>query len=94
MEVARAGEALADDGGTDDLPVADDELAVGLVAHGELRDSGDDQRIDDAEKNGGHDGVANGDVKSAAHVCLSLRCSGLSLQITAHSCLLRPGAGR
>ena len=46
-----------------------DELAVGLVAHGELREAGDDERIDDAEENRRDDSEADRDDEGAAHGC-------------------------
>jgi hypothetical protein len=69
MEIAGAREALTDDGGANDLTVAGDELAVGLVAHGELREAGDDERIDDAEENRRDDSEADRDDEGAAHGC-------------------------
>src|ERR1700675_2761946 len=72
MEVTVAGEILSDDSRADNLAIADDELSVSLVAHGELSECGDDERIDDPEKNRGDNCVANGNNKRAAHEFCSL----------------------
>src|SRR5581483_10492924 len=48
MEVARLGEALADQLRADYLPAAHDEAAIGLPGEGSLRDYIDRERIDDA----------------------------------------------
>ena len=56
VEVARRGERLADDARADDLAVALDQLAVGLVREQHLRQAGDDERIDEAQQHRGHHG--------------------------------------
>src|ERR1700738_5395817 len=71
MEVTVAGEVLPDDGRADDYAILRDELAVGLIAHGELCDSRNHQGIDDAEKNGGDQCVTNCDDERAAHESFS-----------------------
>ena len=55
MQIARAGECLADDSRAYDLSIADDELTVGFVAEEHLCQPGDDERVNDTQQHGCYD---------------------------------------
>src|SRR6185312_2926308 len=83
MKVARAGEVLADDGGSDDLAVAHDELAIGLRGHYEVSHSCDGEGIDDAHKHRGDQRVAKRNQKHGAKAGVALMPDGAGVQFHA-----------
>ncbi len=52
----------------DDLAVAPDQRAVGLVVEGHLREAGDHQRIHESEQHGEHEDRADRSNELGAHV--------------------------
>src|SRR5208283_636291 len=48
VQVARAGEPLANNSGSDDFAVSDDQLPVRFVVEEQLRKAGHHQRVDDS----------------------------------------------
>ena len=61
VEVAGAGEGLTDPVRADEFAVGVvDERAGGLLGEYNVGDSGDDQRVEDAQSHGGDDGVEDG----------------------------------
>src|SRR5262249_39705522 len=74
VEVAGVGESLPDDLGPDDVSAPLAQLAVGLVAEQRLRESRDDERIDEAEEHRRHDGhqEGNDEIPGDSHVYASL----------------------
>ena len=59
-EVFVTRELLREQLGTDDLAVAHEQAAIGLVVEGDLRDTGDRQRVQDAGDDREHDRQQNG----------------------------------
>ena len=60
MEVARAGEGLADEMRANQVAVARDELAFSLLWEEDVSEAGNDERVADAQQNGGDESVENG----------------------------------
>ncbi len=56
VEIARAGEALADDAGAYDLSIFLDQLSVGFLGKDDLRQASYDQWINDPQQYRGRDG--------------------------------------
>src|SRR4051812_6853245 len=60
MKILVAGEALGQYAGADNAAILRDKLAVGFVAHGDVRKSCDCQGISNAQQNCGDQREANG----------------------------------
>ena len=60
VEVGVAGEGLADEVGADDVSVAREEFAVGLLGEEEVVDARDQEGVADAQEDGGDEGVEGG----------------------------------
>jgi hypothetical protein len=70
MEVTGAGERLPDDPRSNQFAVTFDQLSVGLAGKQQLREAGDSERIDQTEKDRGHQGEPQGDKKVFSHKIL------------------------